>query len=129
MTEFEFDLIWMAMRYCMPRQTIASATFPTDVVMEYWDALGPNRRERLYNDLVRYIGGGGEFGNPKIDAPIWFKFMSALNEKEHVEMTVDGVTFKAFQANGRWYPLKEYLETPSHEIYVPDECVPVKATP
>jgi len=39
LSDFEWTCLWMAVRYAMNRQTIASATLPQDIIKNYYSRL------------------------------------------------------------------------------------------
>jgi hypothetical protein len=124
LTDFEYTLLWMAIRYAMNRQTIASATLPIDIVENYYKKLSPHEKESIVIDLKRNIEENNKFGDPNIDNPVWMKFMNSLDEKTHQEVElIDNTKRTVFYANGRIYPLDKYLENPYQEIFIPEENI------
>jgi hypothetical protein len=87
------------------------------------------------------------FGDKYIDDKTWKKFMAALDDSKHITVVVENPETKeqskveAFVTNvyhsfvnekeykndwirtERYYPLREYLESPSKEIYIPTEYI------
>ncbi len=126
LTEIEWTTLWMSIRYACHRQTIASATLPADIINAYWDRLCDERKQFISNDLKRELDQWGDsaFGSPSIDRPIWLKFMSAMDLSSHYTVKlIDGTECIVFEANDRIYPLKEYIESPHREIYLPKENI------
>ena len=125
----EWSLIFGAMHYFMGGESAASASFPAEIVEVYWKRLGSGHKSMLARELKKHIMDGGKFGNDTIDEPRWMKFLSALDEPNYVTVRlVNGTNCKAFRANGRVYPLDEYVKDPHHEIYIPDDSI-VEETP
>lgn len=126
LSELEFDLLWMAIRYAMNRQTITSATLPERIIKEYYHRLSGAQKKLICRDLAenerRYSSEA--FGNPEIDRPTWLKFWRALDETLHYEVElIDGTKHIVFEANGRIYPLAQYIENPHRETYVDKEAI------
>lgn len=133
LTDFEWTLLWMAIRYAMNRQTIASATLPQDIMQNWYKRLTNGQKQQLVQELkeneemVAQMGHTA-FGNPDIDRPHWLKFWKCLDESSHYRYKLtDGSTATVFEANGRFYPLNEYIAAPHREIYLPAESITEKA--
>ena len=65
----------MAVRYAMNRQTIASATLPQDIVMNYYHRLNDGQKKSIAKDLKEHEDAfeGQAFGHKEIDRPHWIK--------------------------------------------------------
>lgn len=127
LSEIEWTTCWMAIRYACPRQTIASATLPSDLIKAYWNRWTVGQKKMIAQDLKRFLETESSFGNKNIDEPIWNKFLSAcdIDNHETVEL-IDGTSCVVFEANDRYYPLDEYVKKPHAEIYVPIENIKIK---
>lgn len=62
LTQFEWTLLYMAVRYAMGRQSIASATLPAEIVENIWDRLSENQKGMLYCDLKAHYGKTKKLG-------------------------------------------------------------------
>ncbi len=126
LSDFYWTLLWMAIRYAMNRQTIASVTLPRDIIRNCYYQLSTYQKEQIVKDLRRndeeYKNLG--FGNENIDRPTWLKFINALDEPNHYKcLLIDNSEEIVFESEGRIYPLSKYLENPFVEIYVPQENI------
>lgn len=129
LTEIEWDTCWMAIRYAMNRQTIASSTLPHQLIESYYNRWTDSQKRMIARDLsenerdVQHWSDGKlkAFGHEKIDRPQWLKFWSSCDIDNHISIELsNGQKVTAFKANDRIYPLKEYVESPHQEIYVLD---------
>jgi hypothetical protein len=132
LTDLEWDTCWMAIRYAMNRQTIASSTLPHQLIESYYNRWTDSQKRMIAKDLsdnesdvLRWSDGKHKaFGHSTIDRPQWLKFWSACDIDNHVNIELpNGQTVAAFKANDRIYPLKEYIENPHREIYVLDSDI------
>ena len=125
LSDIEWTLLYMAVRYAMNRQSIASATLPHDVARHYYWRMDANQRKMMYRDLKENLDryGMAAFGSPSIDRPTWIKLMNALNEDDHfaVRHKQTGEELRAFNSLGRTYPLMQYIGAPYAEIWLKDE--------
>lgn len=114
----------MAIRYAMPRESIASATLPADIIKNYYARLDGGQKEMIVRDLREHFERVGRFGDSRIDNPVWQKFLAALDTPNHKIATLsDETKVIVFKANGRLYPRDHYLEMPWHETYILSEEV------
>lgn len=124
LSDVEWTLIWASLRYFVGRETIASATYPADIISNYYARMSDGQKKMLVRDISEHFERCGSIGNEKIDQPVWLKFAAALDDTQHFQIKLsDGSTAKVFKTNERIYPLDEYLRQPHHEIYVPDEHI------
>lgn len=128
LTDIEWTTCWMAIRYAMNRQSIASATLPADLVKEYWYRWSDYQKEMIVNDLKSNYEdnsfGRKPFGNENIDKPNWMKFWKACDTKNHfTAIGIDDISYTVFETNGRIYPLKSYINEPHNEIFFPKENI------
>ena len=126
LSDFEQTLLWMAIRYAMNRQSIASATLPTDIISNWYHRLSKNDKERTVIDLQRNLQDFEEraFGDPGIDKPIWIKFMNALDENCHIKVKlIDDTEEIVFPFEDEYIPLASYIATPYRHIFIPKENI------
>jgi hypothetical protein len=124
LSDVEWTLIWASLRYFVGRETIASATFPADIIQNYYARMSDAQKKMLARDIYEHFDRCGRIGNEKIDQTVWLKFAAALDDTKHFQKTLsDGSRPVLFQIGERIYPLGEYLRSPHHEIYVPDENI------
>lgn len=125
-SDIEWDTCWMAIRYAMNRQTIASATLPTDLIKAYWHRWTDDQKRQIAKDLKQNeeyystlkITDEKAFGNENIDRPVWIKFMNACDiDNHHKGQLKDGSTYEMFQVHDKLYPLKQYLNDPTLDIF------------
>lgn len=126
LSNFEETLLWMAIRYAMNRQTIASATLPTDIISNWYPRLSKINKESIVIDLKRNLESfeGRAFGDPNIDKPNWIKFMNALDEDCHIKVKlIDDTEEIVFPYEDQYIPLRQYIETPYRHIFIPKENI------
>lgn len=131
LSDFEWTLLWMAMRYAMNRQTIASATLPEDIMSNWYIRLTNGQKQQIAKELKDnedYMQrmGYSAFGHKDIDRPRWIKLWKCMDESCHYEVElVDGSKIKVFEANGQIIQLDKYIEEPFKNYYVPFENIRV----
>lgn len=124
LADYEWELLWAAMRYFMPRETIAASMFPALLIDHYHARLTHAQKESLVQDLRDHLARDGRFGHERIDQPGWSKLLDALDEENHADIRLtDGTHRRVFTANGRLYPLDEYLARPHREVFIPGENI------
>lgn len=124
LSEFEWDLTWMSIRYAMNRQTIASTTLPQRIIKYYYSRFTENQKESIVRDLKENFEEYNIFGNEIIDHPKWMKFWYALDKSKHKEVVdIKGVKYIIFELFDKVYPLDKYLKEPHLEIYLPKENI------
>ncbi len=124
LTDFESTMLWSSTRYFLGRQTIASACFPADVIENWHHRLDKTDKELIVRDIKEHFERNGSIGRREIDQPHWLKFAAALDEDAHEDINlIDGSTCRVFRANGKVYPLEQYLYYPSSETYIPEENI------
>ena len=80
LTDWEWTLVWSSMRYFMGRQTIASATWPADLIKNYDTYFTQGQRDMIYRELNQYFNEYSAFGNPDIDSEHWERLMHYMNK-------------------------------------------------
>lgn len=135
LSDLEWTMLWMSLRYAVGRETIAAATLPGDILQAYYWRLNASQRAGIVQELNRHeeecIRCNGEsnraFGHPAIDRPHWLRFRAAMDAPNHfpVELT-DGQTVTVFEVDGRKYPLNEYIASPQCPLYIPDSSIAKK---
>jgi hypothetical protein len=118
LTETEWTLIWMAIRYAMNRSTIASATLPEMIIRDYYGKLSKENKESICLDLKGNFDKYGIFGNPTIDNKHWMKFLKCLDTESHTTVSRLGKKIVCFCVDDKFYPLFEYIARPHLEIYL-----------
>lgn len=129
LSEFEYDLLWMSIRYACGRRTIACSCFPKEIVKNWWHRISDGQKRAIYRDIKNEldfrnrIGGKEGFGND-LDNRVWQKFMSACNVDAYEDITLsDGSRETVFRANNVTYPLKSYIENPWADIFIPEDRI------
>ena len=116
----------------MNRRSAASSSLPQEIIEAYYKRLTPTQKKMIVDDLeqneksVRRYSGGKElaFGEEKFGRPRWLKFQAALDTDKHKKVKlIDGSSCTVFYANGKCYPLLEYIKKPYSEIFLPDESI------
>jgi predicted metal-dependent RNase len=121
---FEWTCLWAAMRYFCGRETIAAATFPGEVVVNYYHRLTADQKQSLSRQIFEHFYAHGSIGHKQIDQPHWIKFAAALGESEHIKVVAtDNSEHVCFSANSKTYPLESYIKSPQLEIYLPHENI------
>ena len=125
LSNVEWTTCWMAIRYSMNGQTISTATLPQDLIKAYWGRWSDGEKKTIAIDLERNQEmWENAFGHPEIDRPQWIKFWKCCDVANHYKIKlIDGKEAIVFNANGRIYPLEEYVKSPYHEIYCPEEHI------
>lgn len=128
LSEIEWTTLWMAIRYAMNRQTIASATLPEDVIKAYYHRLSEGQRKSIVRDLAdneemfSRMDGHSAFGSPTIDRPHWLRFWYALDDNRHYQVKLtNGEEITVFDLEGEIIPLQKYIEEPHRNWFVPKE--------
>lgn len=123
LTDFEWTLLCGALRYFIGRQTIAAATFPEDVIKNFYQRMTEDQRQFIYREVVDYYKQWGHIGDKNIDQPVWLKFANACDTRNHRQVElIDGSICTVFQS-GKIYPINKYLESPYQEIFIPEENI------
>jgi hypothetical protein len=132
LSDIEWTTCWMALRYAMNRQTIASVTLPGDLIKAYYYRWTHGQKQMIIkdlnqNDLITYVGSGGKvtaFGSPTIDRIHWIKFWKCLDEKKHSKVLLnDNTEIVVFKAEGVYYSLEKYLESPTLHWTIEEENI------
>lgn len=124
LSDIEWTTCWMAIRYALGGQTIATGMLPAEIIRAYYKRFTPLQIEKLVRELNNYKQTWGTFGHKDIDNPHWQKFLSALNKAEHEEVElINGDKCTIFKVNGRMYPLHLYISNPFQEYYMPKESI------
>ncbi len=123
-TDHEWLLIWGSLRYFCGRMSIQSACYPAMLVEHYYARMDDGQRIDLAKEIQRVLDEAGGIGHRDIDEPIWERLKGALNVSLHRTVTlIDGSECRIFEANGRIYPLDEYLAEPWVEMYLPTKNI------
>jgi hypothetical protein len=130
LTEVEWDTCWMAIRYSMGRQTIASATLPRQLCEAYFDRWSEGQKRTIVRDLRQHLQDkarwNGEstahFGDKNIDHPEWMRFLLSLDKNSHITIKDnEGNKHTAFKFNGKIHPLDWWKYT--YEAYFNPEMI------
>jgi hypothetical protein len=124
LSDIEYTLLWMAIRYAMNRQSISCVMLPSDIVKNYWYRLTDNQKISIYDDIENHL----KYDYFKIDYS-WLKFSQACNIKGYfnikiLESNKIDTCFTCTNERGekRIYSLNTYIKQPSHEIsYIEDK--------
>jgi len=124
LTNIEWITLWMALRYAMGRQTIASAMLPQEVVEAYFKRLTEPQKAMIARDLGEHFNEHGAFGNPSIDNIHWIKLMRACHKDSHITVTgIDGNDYVVFECLGQFIPMHHYTIAPEVHRYMPLESM------
>lgn len=118
----------MAIRYAMNRRSIASATLPADIINAYYHRLSDLQKSQIAQDLKQeeetYARSGLKaFGDERIDRPNWLKFWYALDTARHVNVKTADETFRAFEVDGKFYCVEEYVREPHKGWYINPDMI------
>lgn len=125
-TSFEWDLLWMALRYAMNRQTISCSMLPGDIIKNYYHKLTADHKKSIVRDLRQNLKEHGEnaFGHPNIDRPTWLKFLYALDTDTHYKVNlIDDTECVVFDLDDKIIPLHMYIDFPHNNHFVPEENI------
>lgn len=124
LTSIEWTTLWMALRYAMGRQTIASAMLPQEVVEAYFKRLTEPQKAMIARDLGEHFNEHGCFGDPSIDNRDWLKLMRACHKDSHITVTgIDGNEYVVFECLGQFIPMHHYTIAPEAHRYMPLESM------
>ena len=116
--KIDIDGIWMSVRYCLSRNSIAAIGRATDIVTWYHKDLSVEDKLGISQDIEDFIRQDVEVHDN------WYKVMKAFNVKWHVALLLTtGETKTCFEHKGRYYALETYLEFPYKEITVNEEYI------
>ena len=149
--DFEETCMIGAIRYYMGRQTIVSATFPSDfIISRCHHRLSKNMLSCIVRDLKEHRKMYESFGDKTIDDRPWLKFTTYLdcfqNNSFKKVTLIDDTECEVFSCeinervwerddNGypigdpkdiivkKIYPRERYESSPYHEIYIPEENI------
>ena len=139
LTDWEWITLVAAWRYSENRMTIASATFPEDIIKRFFTGRYSDKVCRriasqfaITDHSIRGEEDWTRFsGSMQCDTLPWTRFYrfceGYVNGFHKVELG-DGdrrFTDEAFYVewNDTWYPVKEYIKHPSHEIFCPPDFI------
>lgn len=124
LSDFEWRLLWMAIRYAASRQTIAASTLPNDIMVEWYHRLSNTHKKILVEELDQIdkdlsINNIPALSDKQINRPTWVKFMKCLDETSHYQVELlDNTIVVVFEANGFIFPLARYIENPWQDIII-----------
>ena len=117
--KIDFDGIWMSVRYCVPRKSIAAISRATDIVRWYHKGLSADYKMSISEDIEDIIINSGTEVHDD-----WYKVMKAFNPKWHTKLLLTtGKTKTCFEHKGRYYDLETYLKHPYQEITLNEEYI------
>ena len=111
----------MSCRYGVSRSSIASASLPGRLAHEYYSRMDENQKRYLAKDIADHFAGFVRMGIETPNQHYWMKFKAALDVDSHYEVEVGDRPVVVFEADGKVYPLKEYLKRPDIEVYVEEK--------
>ena len=126
LTDWEWTLVWSSMRYFMGRQTIASATWPSDFVQNYEKYLTQGQRDMLCKELKSYFKEFQAFGNPEIDSEHWERLMHYMDKNNRYlvqakytenDQTIEEATI-CFKYKDVYCSIERYTQSPYHNWYI-----------
>jgi len=145
LTEWDWTTLVAAWRYYENGSTIASATFPADIMHRFFSKgsqYSDEARRTIAHQFAKTdhgMRGEGDWEWRKqypihdIDRAPWCKFYRFCEGYVDGFPTVrfkheglrDAVETEAFHvdATGRWYPVNEYINAPMLETWIPDEWI------
>ncbi len=146
LTDWDWETTVAAWRYYEYGATIASATFPEEMVRRFFsipDAWSEDAKMRIAMQFADTDHGRKGEEDWKIceamDRKPWCKFYNFCKGWVHGFAQVrfrsdadkDEHVVAAFRCmeTGRWYPVEKYLESPFLECFIPDEWVLEVARP
>ena len=113
LSDFEWTCLWMAVRYAMNRQTIASATLPQDIIKNYYSRLNDGQKKsiiltkKLFKqpDRIAIYGWSG-LHNKNIQP------VSLVHKAEYVDYS-HGLRLVSNKAlfNGKWVNLQSIMKS------------------
>ncbi len=128
LSDIEFKMIWMSLLWSYGKESIVCQALPLDIVKHYYHRL----TDQQCYAIISSVHQNHEVDILPVyqfDLPLWYKFFSALDRKQHsTTHTIDGNFFITFDANGRVYPLEEYVSNPYDEIYIDLDTIVNKTT-
>ena len=124
LSDFEWTLCWMAIRYAMGRRTIASAMLPSTIIREYYHRFSELQKKKISRDLLDYLSDREHFGDKNIDDTHWKRFLGILNTDGHYKVDlIDGSEITVFKVDDVIYSLDKSIDSPFHNWYIPAENV------
>lgn len=106
LSSVEWVTCWMAIRYAMNRQTIASASLPRELLSAYYDRWSDGQKEIIARGLREHYDDFGCFGDKKVDHPEWMRFLLTLDEHTHkIVTTTNDQNIECIEFEGRYYPI------------------------
>lgn len=123
LSNFEFNLLFMSIRYAMNRKSIYSASLPADIITNWYHRISNNEKKLIVHELRENLKFNENISF-EYDKKIWNKFMEFLDwEKHHIIKTINNEEIKVFSANGRIYSIDSYKTEAYKEIYIPYENI------
>jgi len=122
LSDFEWNLLWMALRYALGRQSIACATLPDDIIINYYSRLTDQQKQQLSQEVKDYIERCERMNHPPFshEREHWIKFMKALDVSQHFEVeTTEWGTVTCFEFDDYKIPLDKYIERPFILSFIP----------
>lgn len=139
LTGWEWTTLVAAWRYYENRMTIASATFPEDVVRRFFQGAYSTRIcKQIANQFAvidHGIRGEEDWSKDKYlrdcDKLPWtkfFRFCQGYVTGFHKVLLRDGYHSEEVDAfhvdwNGKWYLAEEYIKNPAFEVFINTSCI------
>ena len=122
LSDFEFTLLWMAIRYAIDRGTITSATLPGYIILNWYSRMNDGHKRSIVGDIKLLFKE--HVGHDRYSKPHWDKFLAALDEDRHFQVElIDDTIIDCFACGKTIYPLHKYIEAPHSDIYIPEENI------
>lgn len=137
LTEWEWTLTWSSLRYFCGRKTIASASYPADLVRMFGKRLTDLQKKMLSEDIKRSIEmSKGNSMWESIDMRPWSAMSNYFDESTWRILKCEGPTIEtqeilAFPCEGRenegmvtrWIPVEEYSNSGNTRMFVFEDYI------
>jgi len=113
-SDFQYTLLWMAVRYAVGRRSITSLMLPDQIVRNWGGLLEEQQKRLIFRDIIESVVDEHRFikepSAEDIEDNSWLKFASWLDETNRytIEAENEGKseTSECFLFMGRYYPVK-----------------------
>lgn len=133
LSDTEYTLIWMSIRYAVNGRTIASATLPYMIIGGYWDRLSDGQKQYLYTDIDEEIKeaerqGKYSYGDKswRCDES-WYQFRALLDKtnrcKVHTLYQGEESDIDCFKYDDEYVPIERWVANPFIKTYIEKKCI------